>query len=218
MSSTSKYDREANGFAEKEYADPARYNKRKATIAVHRGHRQLRPGDTVLELGCGDGITSYYLAQTYGMRVIGVDKSSAMVKAARKRCQDCTPRPVFLTGDFNDLGEVDPPDEPVQCVTLFRASYYVRDWSAFASEIHKRTQKFVVDIDPRRQDLQEILHALQEAGFRRFWTRPFFTPMTRSLPRLGYWALEKAEGIPVVSHLILRHKFLVMVIAETTCW
>ena len=215
VNSATKYDRLACGFSEKEYADPRHYNLRKATIAVNCGHRQLQPGDTVLELGCGDGITSYYFAQTYGMRVIGVDQSEEMVKAARKRCQECTPRPVFLTGNLNDLGGLELPDEPVQCVTLFRASYYVRDWSAFALGIRQRTPKVVMDVDPRKQDLQAVLCTLREAEFRQFWNRPFFTPMTRSLPRLGYKALEKAEDIPLVSHFILRYKFPVMVIAET---
>lgn len=215
MNPASKYDALANGFAEKEYADPQHYNLRKVSIAVSRGHYQLQPDDTVLELGCGDGITSYYFTQRYRMRVIGIDSSLEMVRAAQERCQDCIPHPVFLTGDLNDLAEVDLPDEPVQCVTLFRASYYVRDWNALASEIHQRTQKFVIDVDPRRDNLPAILHTLREAGLCRLWIRPFFTPMTCSLPQFGYWALEKAESIPLVSHLVLKYKFFVMVVAET---
>lgn len=213
-SSDSKYDRLAHGFAEKEYADPQRYNLRKVSIAVDRGHHRLQAGDTVIELGCGDGITSFYFAQAYRTQVIGIDSSSRMVEEARKRCNWCTPRPVFLVGDLNDLEGLDLPNEMVQCVTLFRASYYVHDWIAFASQIRQRTRKLVIDVDPRRDDLGAMSIALREAGFRRLWSRPFFTPMTCSLPAFGYWVLEQAESIPVVRDLILRRKFLVVVIAE----
>jgi len=55
-----KYDRLAEKFAEREYANLRFYMQRRLTIATTWG-RPLEPGDSVLELGCGDG----YLAQLF---------------------------------------------------------------------------------------------------------------------------------------------------------
>lgn len=41
----------------------------------------------VLEVGCGVGATTCYLAKTYGCRVIGIDLREAMVELAQERAQ-----------------------------------------------------------------------------------------------------------------------------------
>ena len=47
--------------------------------ALHRHYRRVfRPGDRVLDVGCGTGIDSLALAG-YGVRVVGVDGSPAMI-------------------------------------------------------------------------------------------------------------------------------------------
>jgi SAM-dependent methyltransferase len=43
-----------------------------------------RPGETILDLGCGDGVLTEKIVAA-GAKVIGVDASEAMVAAARKR-------------------------------------------------------------------------------------------------------------------------------------
>ena len=60
-----KYDSLADGFSEREYADPARYSAGRARLVVELGHR-LEPGNTVLDLGCGDGIMAAPLL-AYGL-------------------------------------------------------------------------------------------------------------------------------------------------------
>lgn len=214
MSLADKYNRLANGFAEREYTDPEGYNLRKASRAVKCGHRRLESGSAVLELGCGDGIISYHFAQVYGMQVIGVDVAGEMVRAAQKRCERCVPQPIFLVGDLNDLSELRLPRNPIVCTTLFRSSNYVRDWPVFAQEIYIITPKLVMDVNPRTQDIRAIRRALQEAGFHRLWSRPFFTPMTRRLPHTILWALGKIENVSLLSDLILRHKSFITLIAE----
>ena len=52
-----KYDRIADGFSEREYADPGRYARARADIVVELGPA-LPAGASVLDLGCGDGITA----------------------------------------------------------------------------------------------------------------------------------------------------------------
>lgn len=214
MSLVDKYNRAANGFAEREYADPEGYNLRKAFRAVKCGRRRLEPGDTVLELGCGDGIISYYFAQVYEMQVIGVDMAGEMVRAAQKRCERCVPQPIFLVGDLNNLTDLRLPSNSIACTTLFRSSYYVRDWLAFAPKMCSIAPKLVMDVNPRTQDVKAIRHALREAGFRWCWSRPFFTPMSRTLPRIGHWTLQRMERIPLLRDWILGYKFFITIVAE----
>ena len=52
-------------------------------------HLQLRPGDCVLDLGCGTGMSLPLLREAVGPggRVVGVDQSSEMLALARLRCE-----------------------------------------------------------------------------------------------------------------------------------
>lgn len=43
------------------------------------------PGQTIIDAGCGTGITACYLARTYGVRVLAVDLSARSVAEARRR-------------------------------------------------------------------------------------------------------------------------------------
>jgi len=48
---------------------------------------RIRKGSRVLEIGCGVGFTSCYLAEKYGCRVTGVDISPMMVKRSKERAK-----------------------------------------------------------------------------------------------------------------------------------
>jgi len=72
---------------------------------------RLRPGDRVLELGCGPGVDAVELAR--GRRYTGVDLSPVMVEAARRRVPDGT----FLVGDLSSV--VFPPGSFDAVVALY---------------------------------------------------------------------------------------------------
>ena len=76
-----KFDRIADGYSEHDYADPARYAARRARVIVELGPRLLA-GQTMVDLGCGDGIMAVPLT-TFGLSYSGVDASAGMVAAAR---------------------------------------------------------------------------------------------------------------------------------------
>ncbi len=48
----------------------------------------LRPGDRVLDLACGAGLTASHLTQRYGVRVTGLDASPEFLGEARERAVD----------------------------------------------------------------------------------------------------------------------------------
>lgn len=69
----------------------------------------LGPGDTVLDVACGGGTSSLYLARTFGCRVIGVDLGKQNVAAAGTAAQEAGlgRRVTFRVGD----GEAIPLDD-----------------------------------------------------------------------------------------------------------
>jgi len=62
---------------------------------------ELRPGDVVLDLGCGTGEDARALAALVGPhgRVVGVDKSAAMIATARQRAAGLDLPLEYLVGD-----------------------------------------------------------------------------------------------------------------------
>ena len=81
---------------------------------------RLRPGDRVLDVGCGTGDDTRSLAGFVGWsgRVTGIDSNPAAIETARKRADD-GPRPVeFRVGDTHKL---EFPDEVFDGVRADRA-------------------------------------------------------------------------------------------------
>jgi len=66
---------------------------------------QLRPGDAVLDMGCGHGACMPLLAQRVGSagRIAGVDASRAMVAEARNRLKHAGVRASIQQGDAHEL-------------------------------------------------------------------------------------------------------------------
>lgn len=65
----------------------------------------ITPGSTVLEIGCGVGVTACHLARTVGCAVSSVDVSEAMVAWARRRAErdGMTDRIAFSVADARAL-------------------------------------------------------------------------------------------------------------------
>lgn len=66
----------------------------------------IKPGDQVLDLGCGDGTTAIPEAQR-GANVLGVDIASNLVEAGKKRAEkENLPNCRFEEGDATDLNNL----------------------------------------------------------------------------------------------------------------
>lgn len=62
---------------------------------------QLKPGERVLDIGCGWGSFAQYAAQNYGVEVVGITISREQQKLAQQRCQGL---PVSIElQDYRDL-------------------------------------------------------------------------------------------------------------------
>lgn len=63
------------------------------------------PGPAVLDLGCGTGEHSRYLASR-GYHVVGVDASSAVIDEAKNETAQSENNPEFVCGDLRELDEI----------------------------------------------------------------------------------------------------------------
>jgi cyclopropane fatty-acyl-phospholipid synthase-like methyltransferase len=181
-----KFDRIAAGYSEHDYADPERYAARRAEVIVALGPR-LEPGESVLDLGCGDGIMATPLTAS-GLRYRGADASAGMVAAASSRHPD-------LSFEVARSEEYEPP-EPVDATICLRSFYYPPDRRAFFARVRGYTRKkFVFDFRQTVHDRESITADLEAAGFRQVVFRPFFLPQLRRLPAPVVpvvYALERA--------------------------
>jgi SAM-dependent methyltransferase len=190
-----KFDRIAHGYAEHDYADPVRYAARRAEIIVELGP-PLEPGQTVLDLGCGDGIMAAPL-QAYGVEYSGVDASSGMVDAARIR----NPGISFEVSRSEDY----TPAEPVDATICLRSFYYPEDRQAFFRRVAGYTRvKFVFDFRPRDHPAASVVADLRAAGFAEIELRPFFLPQLRRLPGAVVPAVYALERTGPLAALVAR--------------
>jgi SAM-dependent methyltransferase len=64
-----------------------------------------KPGEQVLDIGCGSGTTSLLLAEAVGDAgsVTGMDLSMPMLEGARRRAKECASRASFIDADVTDF-------------------------------------------------------------------------------------------------------------------
>jgi SAM-dependent methyltransferase len=189
-----KYDTDAERWSEIAYADPETYLAHRGQLVLTLGPR-LEPGDTVLDLACGDAAAADHLSE---LRYMGLDASAEMVKAARRRGRNVV---------LGDLDDYEPP-EPVAATTCFRAIYYAQDRLVFFRRVAGYTErKFVFDVNPRQYNVGEVCADLRAAGFDQVELRPFFSPQHVSLPQSMVSALYALERSGPVARLLLTVRF-----------
>ncbi|MCI0383171.1 cyclopropane-fatty-acyl-phospholipid synthase family protein [Streptomyces sp. CNQ085] len=110
--------------------------------AVHRITRKvagtlgLRPGEHVLDAGCGPGETALFLARRYGVRVTGVTVSDAELETARGRAGAAGPNAVvdFRYGDYMELPF---PDGSFDAVLALESLQNAPDLGRALGELHR---------------------------------------------------------------------------------
>ncbi len=96
----------------------------------------FRPGERVLDLGCGTGVDAIHLAAR-GVRVHGIDLAPAMVETARQRARDMRleDRASFEALGIEDLDSLEAPGPFDGVVSNFSPLNCVRDLAPVAEQL-----------------------------------------------------------------------------------
>lgn len=195
-----RYTGSAAGWTAREYADSTRYLQRRAELIA----TGLSPGETVLDLACGDGGLAPFV-ESFGLRYRGVDLNEAMVAEARAHDVDAA------VGDLNDY----EPPEPVAATTVFRALYYARDRAAFFRHVAGYTRRSLVfDLNPRQYAPAGVVRDLEAAGFDDVRLQPFFVPQRVQLPGPVAALARAAEQNGPLARALLRARFTYVVVGS----
>ena len=207
-----KYSCLAEGFAERTWANLGFDMRRRLILATNWG-KVLRAPDTVLEFGCGDGYLAHLLVHE-GYHYRGLDISPSMIAAAERRLSGSEVRASFRVVDVEQFSLTQPVDAAVSYMGAFFT--FVHDPLALLQRIRPYIRKkIIVDLNPRgRITIPNAMGMLKTAGFQNTAWRPFFVPVSMSLPAAVLTTLSVCENVPVLRGLPLRWKFNVLLKGE----
>ena len=94
----------------------------------------LKPGDHLLDLGCGAGVISEYISDRTGATVTGIDYAASAINAATARTEGKRSRLKFMQGDLSSL---DLPAESYDAAIMIDSIYWVADTVEALSSIIK---------------------------------------------------------------------------------
>ncbi len=193
----------SRGWSEKEYGDPEAFMRRRAAL-VRQWGAALRPGDRLLELGCGDGALSCLLARE-GFEVTGVDISRGMIEEAKRRADREGAAVRFEVADTDHFEVAEAYDGVVSFMSAF--FMYVENPARFIEAVLPSVRKkLILDWNFRSpHTFVEAAQMMQRAGLSQVEWRPWFVPHTTTAApaaRLRGWV----EGRPNLSLLLLNLK------------
>ena len=165
---------------------------------------KLGEGRSVLEVGCGNGISAFFLSQQYACNVIGIDASDRMIASANQQAgaKVLSRRVQFLVADAMQLPFPDYSFDTVMCEAVLSG---LVDKEKAAREFHRVLKcggKVVItDFVLRREIAKELqcqMTFLPCAGAKRleeyvslFEKAGLQDPYTEDHPeemkRIGYW-------------------------------
>jgi 2-polyprenyl-3-methyl-5-hydroxy-6-metoxy-1,4-benzoquinol methylase len=92
---------------------------------------KIKEGDTVLDIGCGNGKLAEYISDTTGATVYGFDYSDNAILAAKDRTRN-KPKLHFEMGL---IGEIQFPTNKFDVIISVDTMYFAKDMSLFVSQI-----------------------------------------------------------------------------------
>jgi len=137
---------------------------------------QLRPGDKVLELGCGCGAIAEHIAELTGATPYGLNLDRSQIEKAWKNPN--LPRDQFTVGDLNMVLEFD--DESFDAIYAIQPMTYISDHARTFSEVMRVLKpggRFVINdvaaLDAYDRDNEHqrtlIQHTRELTVFGGFW-------------------------------------------------
>lgn len=94
----------------------------------------LKPGETALDLGCGNGRIAEHISDVTGAKMIGLDFAAEVIKSAQKRTIDKKSRLTYLVGNMDEMSfEEGSFDAAISIDTL----YFVESIDATIRELKR---------------------------------------------------------------------------------
>ena len=175
--------------------DPDRY-RRWAPFVPALGREVLdlldpRPGEQVLDLGCGDGTLTAAIAER-GCRVVGVDRSAAFVAAARRRGLSA------MAADARQLGDTELVAGSFDAVFSNAVLHWIPEAGEVVAGVHRllrRGGRFVAELGGAGNIAVvrgELHRALRRRGLDPAARDPWYFPTAEE-----YSALLERHGFAV---------------------
>lgn len=102
--------------------------------------KYIRPGQRILEVGCGNGFTAVEFARRFEVDVYGIDFSKEMVKAAHKLAGE-SPLKGRVRFDVADVRDLPSADSNYDLIYTERVLINLPDWPAQAKAIQDITSR-----------------------------------------------------------------------------
>lgn len=87
---------------------------------------ELKPGHSALEIGCGNGMITEYIADRTGAHITGIDTIAAAVEQAQARTTSKADCLTFIQGDINALAL---PASAYDAIILIDSIYFSNDYA-----------------------------------------------------------------------------------------
>lgn len=214
-----KMSKQSKDFSQSHYSNPNEYFKRRADLIKGWG-TELHPGDSILELGCGDGFLGCLLAKE-GFHYKGIDVSRGMIEVARARAKSQRVEAEFECADMHEvLRDAKSYDAIIGLMNTF--FQYTPEPASFLEQVRPYVRKkIVVDWKHRTPavypgstiSLKNACDLVEAAGYKASW-QPIFLPSTKKLPGFVIYALSRFECVPGIRTIILNRKFWALIRGE----
>ena len=103
-----------------------------AALADLLARLDLKPGDQLLDLGCGAGVIAEYISDQTVASVTGLDYAAPAIAMAKERTADKRSKLTFLQGDMNAL---DLPAQAFDAAISLDTLYWVADLADTLSQV-----------------------------------------------------------------------------------
>jgi ubiquinone/menaquinone biosynthesis C-methylase UbiE len=158
---------------EKRFVNGQRHSHRVASQAERRLHPiHPRPGQRLLDVGCGNGAAAIHLARAYELKTTGIDIDPDQIRAAAEAANGLTDIR-FIVGDATALPF---PDGEFDLVYSNKTTHHIPDWQQAISEMarvlkpggHVVYSDFVAPLGRRLPTRAGVNTAAAEHGLQRY--------------------------------------------------